>query len=179
MDDALARLDETTEVTVGTDALVAGREVYELVLAPRTEDTLVGELRFAVDGETGVALAASITARGASEPAFEVAFSRVSFDAPDAAFLTFTPGDDIAVVDEEIPLPTPDEWAQAHSKGEQADAAAPTVVGEGWSAVVELPTTGESEGIQGLDPEQLQMLDGITSAVDGGRVLADLARRPR
>lgn len=171
MDDALARLDETTEVTVGTDALVAGREAYELVLAPRTEDTLVGELRFAVDGETGVALAASITARGASEPAFEVAFSRVSFDAPDAAFLTFTPGDDIAVVEEQIPLPAPDEWAQAHSKGEQGGAAAPSVVGEGWSAVVELPRTGESEGLEGLDPEQLQMLDGITSAVDGGRVL--------
>ena len=38
---------------VGTDARVAGRDVYELVLTPRTEDTLVGEIRFAIDGENG------------------------------------------------------------------------------------------------------------------------------
>ena len=68
LDQALADLDETTEVTVGTDARVAGRDVYELVLTPRTEDTLVGEVRFAIDGENGVALAASVTARGASRP---------------------------------------------------------------------------------------------------------------
>ena len=51
LDQALSRLDETTEVTVGTDSRVAGRDVYELILAPRTDDTLVGEVRFAIDGE--------------------------------------------------------------------------------------------------------------------------------
>ena len=66
LDEALTRLDETTEVTVGTDSRVAGRDVYELILVPRTADTLVGEVRFAIDGENGVALAASVTARGAS-----------------------------------------------------------------------------------------------------------------
>ena len=60
LDEALTRLDETTEVTVGTDSRVAGRDVYELILVPRTADTLVGEVRFAIDGENGVALAASV-----------------------------------------------------------------------------------------------------------------------
>ncbi|HET6672413.1 MAG TPA: hypothetical protein VFG92_03480, partial [Agromyces sp.] len=70
LDQALAKLDETTEVSVGTDARVAGREAYELVLEPRDADTLVGEVSVAIDGATGVALAASVTARGADEPAF-------------------------------------------------------------------------------------------------------------
>jgi len=181
LDDALARLDESTEVTIGTDARVAGRDVYELILTPRTKDTLIGELRFAIDGENGVALAASITARGASVPAFDVAFSRVSFDAPDAALLAFAPGDDVAVVEKEIPLPSPEALARAHSDAAQtdaaqtdaaeADAAEPTVVGEGWSAVVVSPQTEESAALSGLDPEQLGMLNAVTTAVDGGRVL--------
>ncbi|KRC61345.1 hypothetical protein ASE14_10660 [Agromyces sp. Root81] len=76
LDQALARLDQTTDVSVGTDARVAGREVYELVLEPQDADTLIGEISVAIDGETGVALAASVTAHGASEPAFSVAFTR-------------------------------------------------------------------------------------------------------
>ena len=101
LDQALADLDETTEVTVGTDARVAGRDVYELVLTPRTEDTLVGEIRFAIDGENGVALAASVTARGASEPAFQTGFTQVDFSAPDPAVFAFTPGEGITVTQNE------------------------------------------------------------------------------
>ncbi len=167
LDQALADLDETTEVTVGTDARVAGRDVYELVLTPRTGDTLVGEVRFAIDGENGVALAASVTARGASDPAFQTGFTQVDFSAPDPAVFAFTPGDDIAVTQKDIALPTgtPDD---------ATDAASPVVYGEGWSSVVELPDTSEAGGADvfaGLDPEQLQLLESVTTAVDGGRVL--------
>ncbi len=77
LDQALAKLDESTDVSVGTDARVAGREVYELVLEPQDDDTLVGEVSIAIDGENGVPLAASVTARGAEEPAFSVAFTDV------------------------------------------------------------------------------------------------------
>ena len=170
LDQALADLDETTEVTVGTDARVAGRDVYELVLTPRTEDTLVGEIRFAIDGENGVALAASVTARGASEPAFQTGFTQVDFSAPDPAVFAFTPGEGITVTQNEIALPT---GAPDHDDA-TTDAASPVVYGEGWSAVVELPNTseaGSADVFSGLDPEQLQLLDSLTSAVDGGRVL--------
>jgi hypothetical protein len=168
LDQALADLDETTEVTVGTDARVAGRDVYELVLTPRTEDTLVGEVRFAIDGENGVALAASVTARGAADPAFQTGFTQVDYSAPDPAVFAFTPGDDIAVTQKEIALPTgaPDHDATT-------DAASPVVYGEGWSTVVELPNTSEAgtDVFSGLDAEQLQLLDTVTTSVDGGRVL--------
>ena len=166
LDEALTRLDETTEVTVGTDSRVAGRDVYELILVPRTADTLVGEVRFAIDGENGVALAASVTARGASAPAFEIAFTQVDFSAPDAAVFAFEPGADITVTEKDVAPPDHD--------GTKTDAAAPTVFGEGWSAVVELPNTseaGEQSVFSELDPEQLAMLESVTTAVEGGRVL--------
>ncbi|MDN3495697.1 hypothetical protein QL996_07150 [Planococcus sp. APC 4015] len=171
LDQALARLDESTDVTVGTDARVAGREVYELILAPRTDDTLVGKLRFAIDGETGVALAASVSARGATSPAFEIAFTQVDFAAPDASVFAFEPGADITVTEEDVPLPSKGVQDDMSAK---PDAATPVVIGEGWSAVVELPVSSEAGGedvFAGLDPEQSAMLDSVTTAVDGGRLL--------
>ncbi|WP_404434476.1 DUF2092 domain-containing protein [Microbacterium lacus] len=170
LDQALARLDESTEVTVGADARVAGRDVYELILAPRTTDTLVGELRFAIDGETGAAVAASVTARGASEPAFEIAFTQVDFTAPDPSVFAFEPGADITITEKDLALPT----SRPDQDDTTTDASAPVVIGEGWSAVAVLPSSSEASGqnvFAGLDPEQLAMLATVTTAVDGGRVL--------
>ena len=146
LDQALAKLDETTEVSVGTDARVAGREVYELVLTPRDADTLVGEISVAIDGDTGVALAASVTARGAEEPAFSVAFTEVSFEAPDASVFAFTPPEGTAVTEHVVPVPTAAELEQWKAEAESGAAPdggeampQPIVHGEGWSTVVELP----------------------------------------
>lgn len=169
LDEALASLDESTAITVGTDARVAGREVYELILAPRTDDTLVGEVRLAIDGETGVGLAASVTARGATEPAFEIGFTQVDFAAPDPAVFAYEPAEDITVTEKQVPLPD----SGAPHDDSKTDAAAPVVIGEGWSAVVELPNTSEAgaDVFSGLDPEQSAMLENVTTEVDGGRVL--------
>lgn len=151
LDRALDRLDETTEVSVGTDGRVAGRDAYELVLEPRTDETLVGEIRIAVDGENGAALAASVTARGASEPAFSTGFTRVSFEAPDASVFAFEPADGYAVTEQELPIPSAAEWeqwkadAEARAEGDDGvapdvpgDLPEPVVHGEGWATVVEV-----------------------------------------
>ncbi|WP_394553459.1 outer membrane lipoprotein carrier protein LolA [Agromyces sp. MMS24-JH15] len=178
LDRALADLDETTEVTVGTDGRVAGRDVYELVLAPRTDDTLVGEVRVAIDGEHGVPLAASITARGADEPAFSVAFTDISFTAPDASVFAFEPGADYTVVERELPVPSEHGDDQAGATSEEATG--PVVHGDGWSAVVEFPAPAEggaSGGPQagdlpeGAGDEASAVLERATTPVDGGRVL--------
>lgn len=151
LDRALERLDETTEVSVGTDGRVAGREAYELVLEPRTDETLIGEIRFAIDGENGAALAASVTGRGASEPAFSVGFTDVDFSAPDPSVFAFEPADDVTVTEQLLPIPTAGEWSQwqaeAEARAEGDDGVAPDALpdvpdpivhGEGWATVVEL-----------------------------------------
>ncbi|MFD4421306.1 outer membrane lipoprotein carrier protein LolA [Agromyces sp. NPDC058484] len=198
LDEALAKLDESTAVSVGTDSRVAGREVYELVLEPRDADTLVGEVSIAIDGDTGVALAASVTARGAEEPSFGVAFTEVSFEAPDASVFAFIPPAGTTVTEHVVPVPTVAElerWkAEAESErpgeGDGERMPRPIVHGEGWSAVVELPTGAASAGEEGAGGEgadgaggigaeashrQAQgdaaMLDTLTEPVDGGRIL--------
>ena len=130
---------------VGTDTRVAGREVYELVLEPRDDDTLVGEVSVAIDGENGVPLAASVTARGADEPAFSVAFTEVSFQAPDASVFAFSPPEGTTVTEHEVPVPTPAELEQWKAEAEAGAGGAAAMrsrgrrcIGEGWSAVVEL-----------------------------------------
>ena len=174
LDRALAKLDETTEVSVGTDARVAGREVYELVLEPRDAETLVGEVTVAIDGKTGAALAASVTARGAEEPAFSVAFTDVSFEAPDASVFDFTPPEGTEVTEHVVTAPTLAELEQRKAEAEAGATGEgmpqPVVHGEGWTTVVELPA-GEGAAA-GLDPEASAMLDALTQRVDGGRVLS-------
>ena len=106
-------------MSVGTDARVAGREVYELVLEPQDPDTLVGEVSVSIDGENGVPLAASVTARGADEPAFSVAFTDVSFEAPDASVFAFDPPEGTTVTEHEVPVPTVAELEQRKAEAQR------------------------------------------------------------
>ena len=45
----------------------------------------------AVDGETGLPLGVEVKARGQAEPAFSVAFTSLTLEAPDASLFNFTP----------------------------------------------------------------------------------------
>lgn len=189
LDQALAKLDESTDVSVGTDARVAGREVYELVLEPQDEATLVGEVSVAIDGETGVPLAASVSAAGADEPAFAVAFTDVSFEAPDASVFAFTPPEGADVTEHAVPVPTVaelEQWkaeAETEAGGAEAEGPRPVVHGSGWSTVVELPAGGApaelAEGDAADDADAAEgfgdasaMLDSLTQPVDGGRIIS-------
>ena len=71
-------------------------------------------------------LAASVTARGAEEPAFSVAFTEVSFEAPDPSVFVFTPAEGTAVTEHEVPLPTVAELEQWKAEARpMPDATAP------------------------------------------------------
>lgn len=170
LDDALAKLGDSTGISVGTDGRVAGRDVYELVLVPEDDASLVGEVRFAIDGETGAALAASVTARDADQPAFEIAFTDISFTAPDPATLTYSPSSGYTVDEKTLAdhdhAATPD----SHESGTGTDAATPPVVhGEGWTAVVELPRAETST--QDAGGRDATTIESLTRPVAGGRVL--------
>ncbi len=159
-DHVLASLEPHTEITVGTDALVAGREAYELRLAPLTTETLVESIAISVDGENGLPLGVSVRALGQSDPAFVLAYTALDLTAPDPGIFAFTPPSGATVMEEVVPDRTPGE------DGEGSDGPEPSVVGEGWSAVVVLPP----------DPEASPLLDSpllaeLVRDVEGGRLL--------
>ncbi len=126
-------------MTVGPDVQVAGRAAYNLVLTPTSDATLVDSVAIAVDGESGLPLGVEVKARGQAEPAFSVAYTSLTLEAPDAAIFNFTPPPGATV--EEIPLP--DHKAAAGLPPSDAAAAKaakrPTVTGTGWASVLEFP----------------------------------------
>ncbi|GEP25613.1 DUF2092 domain-containing protein [Cryobacterium levicorallinum] len=162
----LGELDPSTTVSVGTDARVAGRSVYELVLTPKTTETLVASVSIAVDSETGLPLQVTVLAQGQSSPAFQVGFTAIDFAAPNADLFAFTPPATATVTEQAMPAPT--EGATGDQPGDHSSAAGqvPVMTGTGWSTIVEVPAAAVPAELS-ANP----LLDQLTTAVDGGRAV--------
>jgi outer membrane lipoprotein-sorting protein len=141
-DAALAAIDPSTRVTTTGAASVAGRDAYELVLAPKDSASLVGQVRLAIDAKTHVPLRVEVYAKGANNPAVRVAFQQISFTVPDAQQFAFHPPAGAKVTTEK-PGDLQKEAAKAKAKAEAkapakkpSDLSRPTVVGTGWTSVL-------------------------------------------
>ncbi|TFD78287.1 LolA family protein [Cryobacterium fucosi] len=190
----LAAIDPSTAVTVGKDTRVAGRTAYELRLTPRTDETLVGEVSIAVDSETGMPLRVEVQARGQSAPAFSLAFSKLSLEAPNADLFDFTPPAGAKVEEKSLPdasamhdkamhdmsltggkMPATEDEATKlveqlkDEKLKNGGGMLPgvSVDGTGWASVVELPA-----GTVPADVLADPLLAQVTESVDGGRLLS-------
>ncbi|MDT5042279.1 MAG: hypothetical protein QOE51_3264, partial [Actinoplanes sp.] len=141
-DAALAAIDPSTRVTTTGAASVAGRDAYELVLAPKDSASLVGQVRLAIDAKTHVPLRVEVYAKGANNPAVRVAFQQISFTVPDAQQFAFHPPAGAKVTTEK-PGDLQKDAAKAKAKAEAkapakkpSDLSRPTVVGTGWTSVL-------------------------------------------
>lgn len=176
---ALAAVDSTTVVSTNATSEVAGRAAYELVLKPRTEGSLVQEVRIAVDGKTYLPLRLDVIATD-NKPVFEVAYTSISFKRPDDGQFAFTPPAGTKVK-EAAPNKAPTQGQlKAHSKQAQkkessaAATAKPKVYGKGWSSVV---VTKMSAGSADQATGQLgQSLNSLPRVLNGkGRLLSSRA----
>ncbi|WP_433317317.1 LolA family protein [Micromonospora sp. CA-269861] len=129
---ALGAIDPSTEVSVGRSATVAGRDSYELVLQPRDRDSLVHQLRIAIDAKQHVPLRFEVLAKGSDQPAFEVAFTEVDYRRPDADQFTFNPPPGVTVTEEKAERPAAGKPGHAEPAGDPQVRA----VGEGWTTVL-------------------------------------------
>ncbi|WP_113702625.1 LolA family protein [Nonomuraea lactucae] len=134
----LAKAGEHTAIRVTNTAEVAGRPVYQLVLAPKAAGSLVQEVRLALDGETFVPLQVQVFAKGSAEPAFQVGFTQVTFTPPAEENFTFTPPQGAKV--EEREFGGPEEAREGEKQAEHAERTArdAKVVGAGWTGVAVL-----------------------------------------
>ena len=89
--EVLAKVGATTTVSSDTNATVAGQAAYELILAPKSPSSLVGQIRIAIDGADDVPLRVQVFAKDAKSPAAQVGFTSISFVEPAAANVAFTP----------------------------------------------------------------------------------------
>jgi outer membrane lipoprotein-sorting protein len=87
----LAQVGPTTKVTVQGTATVAGRSAYRLVIAPRSDQSLISQIVIAVDAKTYLPLQVQVFGAGMSSPAFQIGFTSLTIGRPAASNFAFTP----------------------------------------------------------------------------------------
>ncbi len=125
--------------------------MYELILTPRDTSSLVGQIRLAVDGENKIPLRVQVFPKGSGEPAFEVAFTQVSFDRPGEEQFTFKPPAGVKVTEETVPSDAgKHEQAMPEKLEKQGPPDGMNVVGKGWTSVL-VAKTGSTPSAGGED----------------------------
>jgi outer membrane lipoprotein-sorting protein len=187
-DKLLSSLDPTTRVFVRDTATVADRPTYELVLAPKSDTTLVADVVIAVDSATGLPLRVQVLSKDSGDPALDVGFTSIDFSVPGDGTFAFSPppGSQVTEATSPADLFMPHDNANAdhegtrHHRGQPGDGAGaaatnsaaaqpkpePTIVtkGDGWGSIVVItPPPGSSTG-----PDQtLDMVKKLATPVSG------------
>jgi hypothetical protein len=146
----------TTRVTVPGTTTVAGRDAYQLAIAPRTSKSLIGRIMIAVDAKTHLPLSLQVFARGGGDPAFQIGFTSLSFARPAASNFTFAPPAGAKVKTMHVPggplsaappghrlkvLPggTKQPYLKHGTIPKVRPAFAPQTFGSGWLSVLAVP----------------------------------------
>ncbi|NUS72057.1 MAG: hypothetical protein HOQ05_01490 [Corynebacteriales bacterium] len=125
-DEVLGLLGPNTDVATDGTTRVASRDAYELVVKPRTDTSLIGEVRIAIDAEKSVPLSVQMFTKTGTKPAFEVGFTHIDFQKPGDEHFRFTPPPG-AKVSEGYDNAGDKAWEDMINEG--------TFVGENWEAV--------------------------------------------
>ncbi|AKA04584.1 outer membrane lipoprotein carrier protein LolA [Streptomyces noursei] len=176
---ALKAAGDTTSVTVGDTAKVAGRDAYQLVIKPKQAASTVGSIRVAVDAANGVPLKFTLTPKSGGPAAIDVGYTRVDFARPAADSFSFTPPKGAKVVNG-------DEAARQHgkdlkdlkgAKGAKGatehkgpkDFGGFDVLGKGWTSIATLKGAGGPAGKDQLAKGDAgKFLDSLGTKVTGG-----------
>lgn len=175
---ALKAIDPTTKVSTDGTAKVAGRAAYELVLEPKDANSLVQQVRIAIDGTEHIPLRVEVLT-GADKPAFEVAYTNVDFNRPDDAQFEFNPPPgtkvtQVAPAEKRTAGKAPTE-KELQAKKEEA-AKDTKIVGKGWSTVVVTKVPAEQSGQQaGQLTQVLNSLPKVSGDWGSGRLLSGTA----
>ena len=172
-DAALQAITPSTRVSTDGTAVVAGRSAYELVLRPRSSDSLVGSVRIAIDGKTHVPTRVQVYAKNAKSPSLQVGFTSFDPTTPDPSVFGFNPPPGTKVTQGSgSPLGGHDAARKPSAKAPDTGAGAagdrPTVVGQGWSSVVVAPVpTGKGSGSGSL-ASALKVLPTVSGSWGSG-----------
>lgn len=164
-DEVLKAAGDTTSVTVDGTARIAGRDAYQLLVKPKQSGSTVGSVRIAVDARNGVPLKFTLLPSGGGKAVVDAGFTKVDFSRPPASTFDFTPpkGAKVTEADE---LHGREEGASEHGEGLKGlkglkgleglgtvgeDGRAVNVIGEGWTAIAEIRTSG-GEGSTAPEP---------------------------
>ncbi len=156
---------QSSNVTMDADTTVAGRSAYQLVVTPKTHETLVSHVVLAVDAETSMPLRLQVwSTTNADAPALEVGYTDVSFGAPDPAVLDFSVPVGATVRDVQVPVPDLAELAGSGLPGlEGLSGLEGLAGGDGLTGLADLRdmTPEQLAAVTGVDPAELQRIAGL------------------
>ena len=161
----LAKVGPTTTVRVDSNVTVAGEAAYQLVLAPKSSSSLIGQIRIAVDGSRDVPLRVQVFAKGAKTPAAQIGFTSVSFVKPSAANFAFTRPAGAKVTQQTL-------GSGAEKTTKKAGTGQGSMIGQGWLAVADLP----SSVLTDATPAAGQRPSGSGLSGDSGAVIGALLK---
>jgi outer membrane lipoprotein-sorting protein len=120
---------------------IAGRAVYDLVLTPLSDRTLIGSVELSIDAETFLPLRFQVIARGSGNADLSAGFTSVSYAAIDPAVFSFTPPPGADVVDGLDGIGQGVEVGPRMPTGLRREGAKPHVFGSGFESRVAIPLT--------------------------------------
>lgn len=168
------QVEQYSTVATDSNVRVAGRAAYELVITPTDDQTLVAELRLAVDAETSLPLRLEVYSTQGGAPAAQFAFNQINYGVPNASTFEFTPPPGAEVIEGpsrpaiETPAQLPGGPLEAP---ELPDTEGPETVslGEGWSQVIITPANMDAGSL--LDNPVLAQLPRVDGEWGSGVVL--------
>ncbi|MGO1383347.1 MAG: LolA family protein [Arachnia sp.] len=156
---ALAMVNEYSTVEIDVQSTIAGRDVYQVIVTPTSDDTLVERVALAIDGETMTPLRVQTwSTQDASAPAVEISFTDVDFGMPSESVFDFTAP--ASATERDVVIPLPEKDGTDRETGEKHEM--PVVMGEGWESVVE---------VEGMDFAALLSQDPASVTDAGGRIM--------
>ncbi|MDF3301930.1 LolA family protein [Streptomyces tropicalis] len=186
-DQALKAAGDTTSVTVGGTAQVAGRDAYKLVVKPKQSGSTVGAVTIAVDAKTGMPLKFTLTPASGGAAVVDAGFTKISYARPAASTFRFTPPKGAKVTEEKDGA----HGDHRHPKGagpsshgllpgmpgEKGAKGGRKVIGKGWNSIAVLDTgskggTPSASGAKGLGGMLGSLGDPVSGKFGKGTVFS-------
>ncbi|MEU7025263.1 DUF2092 domain-containing protein [Streptomyces sp. NPDC046275] len=186
-DEVLKAAGDTTSITVGGTAKVAGRDAYQLVIKPKQAGSTVEAVTIAVDASTGTPLKFTLDSVSGGKPVVDAGFTKVDFAKPAADTFDFKAPKGAKVTEGAADKAGKDAGKAAEDEfgkgfGEEfgkefgglfggLDAgdkgAGPEIIGEGWTTVAKLNTGAPAPKTDEAPKEVQGFLDALGDKVSG------------
>ncbi|MER8042206.1 DUF2092 domain-containing protein [Streptomyces sp. NPDC094032] len=174
-DEVLKAAGDTTSITVGGTAKVAGRDAYQLVIKPKQSGSTVESVKISVDAKTGTPLKFTLASVSGGKPVVDAGFTKVDFAKPDASTFAFKAPKGAKVTE------------GAAEKGAHEGADKPfggladlggfggldgkdgsvNVIGEGWTTIAKLDSGAPAPKTDEAPKEVQGFLDALGDKVSG------------
>jgi outer membrane lipoprotein-sorting protein len=87
----LSDAEKIADISVGKDHKAAGRNAYQLIASPKSENSLVDSIRVSIDAENGFILDLKVYSVEEEEAVVHIGFEDISFQVPEDSMFSFPP----------------------------------------------------------------------------------------